>query len=155
MSSFKPVSISKGGFQFCRAVIAALVTLSLLPRCRFLLLAVFAIMALSALLKVRRAPLILFYRYTVERLRPSENVVVDEKGIFFSHVVGAVFSLLCILAFRLNAVAGMIATCLFAILQISAACGFCSALKLYTCLTGGNCCRFGRRVKNIKDKSNA
>lgn len=155
MASFKPVSISKGGFAFCRTVIAAMVALSVLPGCRFLLAVVLVIMALSAVFKVQRAPLILLYKYTFDRIRPSENVIVDEKGIFFSHVVGAAFALICLIVFRFGNVAGVILTCLFAVLQISAACGFCSALKLYTCMTSGNCCRFGRKIKDIKDKVDA
>lgn len=155
-ASFKPVSISKGGFAFCRAIIASFVVLSVVPDLHLPMLVVtFAIMAISAILKVRRAPLILLYKYTIERFHPSGSIIVDENGIFFSHIVGAVFSVICLLVFRLNTVAGIIVTCLFAILQISAACGFCSALKLYTCMVGGNCCRFGRKIKNIKDRTNA
>ncbi len=155
MASFKPVCISKGGFAFCRTVIAVLVTLSILPQCRLLLAVAFGIMVLSAIFKVEKAPLILLYKYTVDQWRKPENVVVDEKGIWFSHMVGAVFCLLCLAGFWLNNVLGMVLTMLFALLQISAACGFCSALKLYTCMTSGNCCRFGRKVKAMKDKTNA
>lgn len=155
MGKFKPVSISKVGFAFCRTVIAALVVLSAVPRLHGLLWAVFAIMAASAILRVRKAPLILLYEHTIGKIWPCETVIVDENGIFFSHIVGAVFSLLCLALYRINGIAGIVSTVLFAALQISAACGFCSALKLYTCMVGGNCCRFGKMVKKAGDKKHA
>jgi hypothetical protein len=151
MAGFKPVCISPGGFAFCRTVIALLVVASLWPAWHGLLLAVSVIMAVSACLRVRRAPLIFLYRHTVDRFKPSPPIIVDENGIFFSHVVGTVFALLCWGTFFLNPYAGYGLTILFALLQISAACGFCSALKLYTCMAGGTCCRLGNKAKKIKD----
>lgn len=155
MGKFKPVSISKGGFAFCRTVIAALVVLSALPRLSWLLWVVFAVMAASAVLRVKKAPLIVLYQSIIEKNKAADTVIIDENGIFFSHVVGAVFSLLCLWLYRVNMVAGIVMTGLFAVLQISAACGFCSALKLYTCMVGGTCCRFGKALKKARDKNSA
>ena len=154
VAAFKLVAISKGSFAFCRIVVAGLLWLSILLQIKWLVGAVFLIMLFSAILKVEKAPLILLYKYTAEKIKRSENVIVDEKGIFVSHLVGAIFSAACLaLLYFANPIAAWVATGLFAALQTSAACGFCSALKLYTCMTGGNCCRFGKFAKKVKDSA--
>ncbi|MGL5439491.1 MAG: DUF4395 family protein [Filifactoraceae bacterium] len=153
MAQFKPATISKGGFAFCRIVVAGLLWLSILLQLKWLVIIVFLIMLFSAILKVEKAPLILLYKYTIDKIINSENVIVDEKGIFVSHLVGAIFSLICVvLLYFGNSVTAWIISGLFAILQTSAAFGFCSALKLYTCMTSGNCCRVGKFAKKVKDK---
>ena len=154
MAHFKPAIISKGSFAFCRIVVAGLLWLSILLQIKWLVGAVFLIMLFSAIFKVEKAPLILLYKHTVDRIKQSENVVVDEKGIYVSHIVGAIFSIICLaLLYFANPIAAWIVTGLFAILQTSAACGFCSALKLYTCITSGNCCRVGRFAKRMNDNA--
>ena len=153
MAAFKPVNISKAGFVFCRITIAALLWIAAIFLNIWLVAVTLLIMLLSAVFKVERAPLILLWKHTAERFLPSSAEVVDERGIFVSHVTGAVFAALCLILWGFSPAAGRIATVIFALLQTSAACGFCSALKLYTCLTGGKCCRFGRHAKNWKDKA--
>lgn len=153
MASFKPVTISKGSFAFCRTTIAILLWASIVFQQKWMIVLVLVIMVLSAIFKVSRAPLILLYKYTVDRIHPSSNVIVDEKGILFSHIVGAVFAALCLfLLYFINQLAGWIVTAAFALLQTSAAFGFCSALKLYTCMAGGTCCRVGRFAKKVRDR---
>lgn len=148
-----PATISKGSFAFCRIVIAGLLWLAILLQIKWLIGVVFIIMLCSAIFKVEKAPLILLYKYTVDKIHPSKNVIVDEKGIFVSHLVGTIFAAICLsILYFVNNLAGWIVTGVFAILQTSAACGFCSALKLYTCMTGGNCCRVGRFAKKHMDK---
>lgn len=152
MGLFHPATISKGSFAFCRITVASMLWLAVALRSVWLVGAVCILMLASAVLKVERAPLIVLYRLTVDRIRPSANTIVDQNGIFFSHVVGTVFGALCIfLLLAVSPVIGWIATAAFALLQTAAACGFCSALKLYTCMVSGNCCRFGSMVKKVKD----
>lgn len=150
--SFKPATISKAGFAFCRIVIASLIILAIVFQNIWLLVAETVIMLWSAIVKVERAPLILLWKYTFGKIKSSENEIVDERGIFVSHLVAVGFTCLCIALILCCSIAGWIVTGLFAILQISAACGFCSALKLYTCMNNGTCCRVGKKVKAIKDK---
>lgn len=143
-----PATISRGSFAFCRIVIAVLLWIGIIFQTKFLIGVVFVIMLLSAVFKVERSPLILIYKYTIEKIKKSDNVIVDEKGIYISHLVGAIFAAVCLLILYFgDPLVGWIVTVIFAILQTSAACGFCSALKLYTCMTGGNCCRVGRFAK--------
>ena len=154
MAQFKPATISKGSFVFCRIVVAILLWLSIILQLKWLVGIVFLIMLFSAIFKVEKAPLILLYKYTIDKIKQSENIIVDKKGIFVSHLVGTIFSLLCrALLYYANPIAAWIVTGMFAILQTSAACGFCSALKLYTCMTSGNCCRFGKYAKKVKDRA--
>lgn len=153
MAKFKPATISNGSFVFCRASVAILLWISILLQLKWLVAVVFFIMILSAIFKVEKAPLILVYKYTLEKVKPSNNVIVDETGIYVSHLVGGIFAGFCLLLlyFKENPW-GWIVTALFAILQTSAAFGFCSALKLYTCMAGGNCCRFGKYAKKVKER---
>lgn len=149
---FKPVSISKASFAFCRIIIASLLWLSIIFQLKFLVILVFLIMLLSAILKVEKSPLIVLYKFTIEKIFSSKSTIVDEKGIFVSHLVGTIFSGLClILLYFSNQTLAWIITGVFALFQTSAACGFCSALKLYTCMTGGNCCRLGKLVKKVRE----
>ena len=152
MATFKPATISKGSFAFCRIVVAGLLWFSIILQVKWLVGVVFLIMLFSAVLKVEKAPLILLYKHTADKIKQSKNIIVDEKGIYVSHLAGAIFSVVCLaLLYFANPIAAWIATGLFALLQTSAACGFCSALKLYTCMTKGTCCRVGKFAKKVKD----
>lgn len=152
MAGVKPVSVSRGAFAFCRYTIAVLLWCSVVFRVKELVLAAFIILTLSVILKVKRAPLILLYTYTVDKLFPTGQVILDEKGIRFAHTVGAVVSFLClILLYFINPTAGWALTVLLAILKTSAAFGFCSALKLYQCVNGGTCCRVGKFAQKLKN----
>ena len=148
MSGFRPVTISKGAFAFCRYTIALALWGALILQIKCLVVLSFFILLLSYILKVKRAPLIVLYSFTIDKIVPVKKELVDEKGIRFSHLVGAVISgLCCLLLYFINSTAGWVSTFLLAILQTSAAFGFCSALKLYGCMTGGNCCRVGRMIR--------
>lgn len=151
MAEFKAVTISKGSFAFCRYTIAILLWSSILFQMKELVIACFLLLTLSYILKVQKAPLVVLYDVTIEKIMPSDKELVDEKGIRFAHLVGAVFSGIgCLLLYFVNPIAGWIFTALLAILKSSAAFGFCSALKLYSCMTGGNCCRVGRLMRRNK-----
>jgi len=152
MTNVKPVSISKGAYAFCRYTIALILWCSVIFRLKELVLGAFIILLLSAILKVRNAPLIVFYTYTIDKIFPSRKVIIDEKGIRFAHIVGTVVSLMCLMLLYFgNPLSGWILTVFLAILKTSAAFGFCSALKLYQCMNGGNCCRVGKFVRKIKN----
>lgn len=152
MSAYKPVTISKGAFAFCRYSIAIMIWIALLFQIKGLVVITFVILLFSYILKVERAPLVFLYTVTIDKLVPSDKELVDEKGIRFAHLVGTIFSgLCCLLLFYSPSPIGWVVTFLLAILKTSAAFGFCSALKLYTCMTSGTCCRVGRFVRRKKD----
>lgn len=154
MAQFKPVSISKGGFAFCRGVVALLLWLGVVFQKKEFVVIVFVIMLLSAILKVEKAPLVVLYKYTIGKFVKDENVIVDERGIYISHLVGAIFALICsVLLYSGFTTVGWVVTIIFAILQTSGAFGYCSVLKLYSCMNNGTCCRVGKFAKKVKDNA--
>ncbi|HEY3418782.1 MAG TPA: DUF4395 family protein [Armatimonadota bacterium] len=138
----KAVSVSKGAFAFCRYSLMVLVWVAFFLRSKELVVLAAVIMALSALLTVRRAPMIVLYNITLEKLFPSGTAVLDEYGMRFAHTFAAIM---------LGAAAGFAYAGLphvgggilffVAIAKTVSAFGFCPASKAYTCLSrGGSCC---------------
>jgi hypothetical protein len=152
MTPFKPVSIPNAAYIFCRFTIAILFVFGFFLRMETLILTGFLILLLSAILKVRRAPLIWIYTQTLERVHPSRKQIIDEKGIRFAHGFGALLSGISLILISAGfEMMGWALALLLAILQTMAAFGFCSAYKLYTCVnSGGDCCNIGKRVRKMK-----
>ncbi|MCE1273542.1 MAG: DUF4395 family protein [Chlorobiales bacterium] len=141
MTRYKPVSVSKGGFAFCRLGLTALVWLSLILHSKPLLLFVFVMLLLSAILKVQRAPMIVLYDQTIGRIRKSNEVILNESAMRFAHATGTIFSLVCLaLLWLADERMGWAGVFLFAVLKSVSALGYCPASKLYECATGGSCC---------------
>ena len=93
----KIVSISKGAFAFCRWSIAILVLVALFFKIKWLVIVIFFIFLLSAIFKIQRAPLILIYSYTIDKIFPSKKEVLNEKAMRFAHSLGTVLSGICVL----------------------------------------------------------
>ncbi len=146
MNTIKPVSVPSAAFAFCRYTLALLIWTSLFLRSRPLMIAVFVLFSLSALLKVRRAPLILLYSYTVNKIFRSRDEVLNESAMRFAHSSGAVFSLICLLLlYFAPAGAGWACVLVFAVIKTISALGFCPAAKLYECVSGGGCCALTKK----------
>jgi len=146
MKTFKPVSVSKAAFAFCRYTIAILIWLALILKNKPLILLVFAILALSAILKIKRAPLILFYTYTINKIFPSKNELLEEKAMRFAHTLGTTLALICIIfLYLINEKVGWIIVLIFAILKTISALGYCPASKMYSCMMSGGCCALTKR----------
>jgi len=139
----KPVEVSAHGFAFCRWGITLLVWLALVPGFSKVLWVVTVILSLSALLKVRNAPMIWLHRVTVGRFISSPTIVLDEYAMAFAHSLGANMSLACCLAwiFAPHPIA-LGATLLLCIAKTAGALGHCSGVKLYQCMQSETCCRF-------------
>ncbi|MDF2531291.1 MAG: hypothetical protein K0Q65_872 [Clostridia bacterium] len=153
MKEYRPVEISSGAFNFCKYGIASLLWLSIIVQSKLLVIIAFAILVLSALLKVRRAPLVLLYTFTVDKFIKSKRIILDERAVRFAHIVGAVFSgAAALLLYFINPLAGWIITGILALLKTSGAMGYCGAMKLYSCLNNpnGQCCRVGKKVKKYQ-----
>lgn len=132
--------IERNAFVFCRYSVAALVWAALLARSEVLLAAVFVILALSAWLTVKRAPMILLYSFTLGRVLQSDEDVLDITAMRVAHTAGAVMALACLILLYLNSPAAWPAVFVFALLKTLSAVGFCPAYKLYGCLAAGGCC---------------
>lgn len=149
MWEYKPVVISSGSFAFCRYTIAILVWLGLLFTNIWFIVGVTLLMLLSVILKVQRAPLVWLYAHSMDRIMTSSEVVVDEKGIRFAHGVAAIMGSLCIVLFFVApSIVVWSVVGIFAMLKTMAAFGMCSALKLYSCMANGTCCRVGKKIRD-------
>ncbi len=149
MAKYKVVSISKNGFAFCRYTVALLIWSSLIFQIKELMIIVFIILASSAILTVKRAPLVWLYTVTIDKLFPSKREIVNEKGMRFAHTLGTTLAAIAILfLFFINEKVGWGVVFLFAVLKSFSALGYCSGLKLYNCLNNGQCCRFKGQEKN-------
>jgi hypothetical protein len=149
MTTYKPVAISKAAFAFCRLGLTALVWIALVFHSKPVMPVVFAILLLSAILKVQRAPMIVLYDRTFGRMMSSQEEIVNEHAMRFAHIMGSLFSLVCIiLLYFVDEKIGWMAVFMFALLKSVSAFGFCPATKLYECSAGGSCCAFAK----IRDK---
>jgi hypothetical protein len=142
----KIVGVPKAAFIFCRYSVAILVWLAFILKIRWLVVLVFVILALSAVLKVRRAPMILIYSWTVNKMFKSKEELLNEKAMRFAHTLGTIFALISIIFLYFgNIQIGWIIVFVFAIIKTISAFGFCPASKLYSCSTNGSCCAFLKR----------
>ena len=139
------VQIPRPAFAFCRISLTALLWLALWLDSRWLIFAVFVILAFSALLKVHRSPLIVLYRETALRLWPSERAeFLDVAAMRFAHSMGALLALATWLTRVLAPGAGWWVLLGFCVLKTVSAVGFCPASKLFVCLRKGGCCALTR-----------
>lgn len=143
MKIVKPVEISAHGFAWCRWGVGALVWLTLLLNTPLPLALAAVILMLSALLKVRNAPMIWLHRVTLGRWISSPTVVVDEYAMAFAHWLGALLAFLCLGSwFLVPPPIPWIATALLGIAKLAGALGYCSGAKLYQCMHSDSCCQF-------------
>ncbi|MGE5473362.1 MAG: DUF4395 family protein [Ignavibacteriales bacterium] len=146
MKECRPVSVSKGAFIFCKWTVAIIIWAGLIFKLKWMIVLSFAILAFSALLKIQKAPLIFLYTQTINRIFKSTDEILDECGMRFAHTMGSVLTLICIvLLYFVNDTAGWVMVFIVAIAKTAGAMGFCTALKLYGCMSSGGCCRLTRK----------
>lgn len=148
MKACKPVPVAKGAFIFCRYSLAVLLIAALILQSKELVILTGVILALSALLTVRRAPMILLYTYTVQKLFPSPIEVLDEHAMRFAHTLGTVLVGIGVALLYTYPRAGWIFLVFVTIAKTIGALGFCAASKMYTCMSGSNgrCCAFMKKT---------
>jgi hypothetical protein len=155
MKECRPIAIPRAAFNFCKYTMASILWLSLIFHSKLLVVVVFSILLLSALLKVKNAPLVFLYTHTINKIFPSKIEILDEKAVWFAHIVGATMAGIALLfLYFIHPLTGWILIGVLAILKTSASFGFCGAMKLYGCLTNpnGQCCRASKKVKQYKAK---
>lgn len=152
MFTYKPISISRGGFAFCRYSVAGALWLAVVLRIDWLVGACSAVMLLSAILTISRAPLVLLYSWTIDRVFPTAKVVVDESGMRFAQGVATLAIGVPWLALHYGSAASHESVWrilpFVAVFKTLGALGFCAVSRLFTCaISGGDCCAFlkGRR----------
>lgn len=142
----QPVTISKGGFAFCRYTVAAILWFGWIFKQPLPVVLAVIILALSAALTIRRAPLIVLYDRTLGRRRKSGDEEVDLYGMRFAHTMGAILGAVCLLVlYAVDWRVGWGLVFLFCILKTVSAVGLCPASKLYGCMSSGTCCAFLRK----------
>ena len=147
--SYRPVSVPKAAFFFCRYSIAVFVWLAFILRNPWILALVAVIMFFSALLKIRRAPMIVLYSYTIDKIWKSPREILNENAMKFAHIIAVILSAVCLLGLLINPYLGWFLTFCFAILKTISAVGFCPASKLYECAGSDKCCSFAKGIKNV------
>ena len=153
MKECRPVDIPNGAFNFCKYTISLLLWAALIIQSKTILIICFGILVLSAILKVKKAPLIFLYTITLERVFPSKQIILDESAVRFAHTAGVVFSAAALVfLYFIHPLTGWIITAVLALLKTSGALGFCGAMKLYSCLNNpnGKCCRVGKKVRKYQ-----
>lgn len=143
MKKYKPVAVPKAAFAFCRYSIAILVWLAFIFQAKAILWVVLIIFILSAILKIQKAPMIVLYKWTINKVVKSKDEILNEHAMVFAHIMGSALAVICLLLlYFVSAKAGWIAVFVFAILKSISAFGFCPASKLYECATNDSCCAF-------------
>lgn len=128
----KMITITAGSYAFSRYAVAVLIWLTLILQRREIMVAVFVLLLASALLSMRSDPLVMLYRQTIDRIKPSRPVAVESGGLRFAHALGTLFSVWClILLYTGKLPAGWIVTGLFGIFKSVSALGYCPGLALY------------------------
>lgn len=141
MKEYKSVSISTGAFNFCRYGVAIMLWVSILFRLKWLAVLVFAILVLSAILRVSKAPMIVIYNVTFGKFIKTKTEILDEKGMRFAHTMGAGMMFIGLVPlYFLNEQVGWWILFVVASLKTISALGFCPAYKLYGCMSSGGCC---------------
>lgn len=138
--------VPKGAFIFCRYSMAVLIWLAFLLKIKMLVAVLFGLLVLSALLTIRRAPLIWLYTVTVERWFKSKDEFLSVAGMRVAHSMGAGFALLC-LVFLYGGFekTGWTLTLAYCLVKTISAIWACPVYKLYACMKSGNCCTFLKR----------
>lgn len=140
------VAIPKGAFIFCRYTMALLIWLAFLLKLKSLVVVLFGLLVLSALLTVRRSPLVWLYTQTLNRLILSPDEFLSVGGMRVAHSMGATFAALCLLfLYGGNERAGWWLTLAYCVVKSISAIWACPVYKLYACMKSGNCCTFLKR----------
>ncbi|HWP95460.1 MAG TPA: DUF4395 family protein [Syntrophomonadaceae bacterium] len=150
MVELRPVEVPNASFNFCKFTISILLWVSLILQSKLLVTIILGLLVLSAILKVRNAPLVFLYTHTLNRIFPSPPIILDENAVRFTHIVGAAFATNAVVfLYFIHPLTGWIITGVLAALKTSGAFGLCGAMKLYSCMNNpdGQCCRTGSRIK--------
>ena len=139
------VTIPRNAFRFCKVTITLLVWVAFIFRIESLVLAAFMLLLASAILKIKRAPLIVLYSTTFNKFIPSKEVELDEKGMRFAHTLGAIFSGICVLLVYLDLPKAWGVVLALAIMKTISMFGYCPGEKIYKCMKDGGCCRITRK----------
>jgi hypothetical protein len=147
------VAIPKGAFVFCRYTMTVLIWTAFILKAKLLMVVLFGLLALSAILTIRHAPLVWIYSVTINKLWPSADERLSVSGMRVAHGVGTGFAGLCLLfLYGLHEPTGWWLTLGYCIIKTISAIWACPVYKLYACMKSGDCCTFlKRKTPTIND----
>jgi hypothetical protein len=135
----KPMEVSRLAWTGCKVTNAVALWLAFWLKLPVLILVPLLTHGVSALFGPRRAPLLVLYDLLNKVIR-TPRMLVDEHALRFAHIISALVALcglaLILLGFRI----GYAFVFFLAVAVTLGALGFCTATKLYGCLTSGTCC---------------
>lgn len=140
------VTVQRNAFVFCRYSVALLVWAALVLKSAWLLGLVLAILAVSAVVTVRWAPMVWLYTVTAGRFIESPPVVLDIKAMRVAHGLGALLALISLSLVLRGSPFAWYFVAFFALMKSLSALGFCPAYKLYGCMSAGGCCAVSRKL---------
>lgn len=132
--------------MFCRIAMAVIIWVAFIFKLKFILIIAFLIFLASFVLKIKRAPMIVLYDLSINKIFKSNDELLNEYAMSFAHMIGSIFSFICIIfLYFISDKIGWGLVLVFAILKSISAVGFCPASKLYECATGDSCCAFVKK----------
>lgn len=148
----KMVKINRQSVAFCKYTIAALLWTAIIFQSPVPVFAVLALMAVSALTGVERAPLVVLYDRTFAKWLHANEEYINMYSMRFAHLVAVSFSIAILISYYfINPLIALILAVIQAVLQSIASFGYCSAQKLYECVVcNSNCCRIGRKIRSVR-----
>ncbi|MCP4219076.1 MAG: DUF4395 domain-containing protein [bacterium] len=143
------VFVSIAAFRFCRYSVAVMVWLCFVLRQELIMAAVFILLAASAVLTIRHAPLIRIYDWTFGRIPAlkGKDIVLQVDAMRFAHILGALLSAGCLVFLYTGTRYAWQIVLVFALLKSVSAMGFCPGDKIFRCIGSGGCCSFTRLKK--------
>ncbi|MCF7861523.1 DUF4395 family protein [Candidatus Woesearchaeota archaeon] len=140
------MKISKNAFLFCKITITLIIWISFILKIKELVILAFMLLLLSAILKIRRAPLIYLYSSTMDKIIKSKKVELDESAMRFAHSLGSIFSGICVALLYMKQIIpsfdiriAWAVVFFFAVTKTISALGYCPAEKVFTCMKNGCC----------------
>lgn len=133
------MKISKNAFRFCKFGVMVLAWVAFFLKIKELVAIIFLILLFSAILKIKKAPMIILYTYTLDKLFPGKKIDLDPKAIRFAHILGSILSGICTILIYFEFKFGWGIFLIFAILKTISVLGFCPGEKIYSCMRGGCC----------------
>ena len=147
------VKVKRQSVVFCKYTIAGLLWLAILLCSPIPVFLVMAVLAVSAMTGVSRAPLVRFYDVTFAKWFHTDEEYINMYSMRFAHVFAFVFCGFILISYYFvpTPLPALALAVILAVLQTIASLGFCSAAKLYDCLIcNSNCCRVGKKIRNVR-----
>jgi hypothetical protein len=127
-----PSSIPKKALLFCKITVLLILILALALRIKLLAIVAFLIFLFSAILGIKKAPLIALYQSTLAKVMKSKEELVYVPELRFAHILGSIISFISILyLYFIDEQIGWIILFIMAVLKIGDCFGFCLSAKLY------------------------